>query len=101
MKTAHEKVSHKAHPGSMRAYFINYLALLGLLVLTIVVAWVNLGAANLLVALFIASIKAGLVLWFFMHLPQSPRLVAVFMGAAVAMLIVSAVLTLTDYVTRS
>ena len=55
------------HPTLMT--FVNVLlALLVLTVITVVVAQFDFGALNTLVAMFVASIKAALVLLYFMHL---------------------------------
>lgn len=45
-----------------------WLALMILTVVTVEIATVDLGSANLWVAMFVASIKASLVVLFFMHL---------------------------------
>jgi cytochrome c oxidase subunit 4 len=45
-----------------------YLGLCFLTVVTVGVSYIPLGAANIWVALFVAVIKAGLVLMYFMHL---------------------------------
>jgi cytochrome c oxidase subunit 4 len=60
----HEEV----HPASMTMLVTVFLALLGLTVVTVAVAYVDLGELNLFVALGIATVKALLVSWFFMHL---------------------------------
>jgi cytochrome c oxidase subunit 4 len=49
----------------------------GLLVLTVVTVWVaqfDFGAANTFIAMFVATIKASLVAFFFMHLLHDERL---------------------------
>ena len=45
-----------------------FAALLVLTVLTVTATWVDLGAWNLAIALAIATVKAGLVVLYFMHL---------------------------------
>jgi cytochrome c oxidase subunit 4 len=49
-------------------YFIIYIALMVLTVLTVVTGKLDLGAANIFVAMAIAITKASLVVLFFMHL---------------------------------
>jgi cytochrome c oxidase subunit 4 len=49
-------------------YLVVWLALLGFTLLTIITGRINLGAANIFIALIIAVTKATLVVLFFMHL---------------------------------
>ncbi len=51
-----------------KTYVAVWLSLLALTAITIFVAALHLGTFSTLAALLIASIKASLVLWFFMHL---------------------------------
>lgn len=95
----HEKVTLHEEP-SLVAYCATYFALMALLVVTVFVAFVPLGAFNISAAMAVALVKAALVLWYFMHLRSSPKLVLLFLFAAIAMLAVGAVLTFSDYVTR-
>ena len=96
----HDKVVD-SHEPSLTAYIGVFIALMGLLVVTVYVAFVHLGAFNLPVAMLIASVKACLVIWYFMHLRSSPRLVLVFVIAAVIMLAIGAILLFADYATRN
>lgn len=89
------------HGGShLTAYYLTYLALMLLLVATVACAYVHLGEFNIVVAMFIALIKAGLVLWYFMHMKEAPRIVMFFMGMAVATLLIGAALGIPDYLFR-
>ncbi|MDA8240785.1 MAG: cytochrome C oxidase subunit IV family protein [Nitrospiraceae bacterium] len=56
------------HISSYRTYFFIWAALMLLLVATIAVAKVEVSRYSVLLNLFIATVKAGLVLFFFMHL---------------------------------
>lgn len=56
------------HVAPLRALIGTGLALLVLTVITVVVAGIHLGEANIYVALGIAALKASLVMLFFMHL---------------------------------
>jgi cytochrome c oxidase subunit 4 len=60
-------------PGSTGTYVIIWITLLALTGTTITVAGMHLGRFSTLTALVIASIKATLVLWFFMHLKYEKR----------------------------
>jgi cytochrome c oxidase subunit 4 len=64
----------QGHTGSARNYVAIWLALLTLTGITITVAGMRLGAFSMFASLMIASIKASLVLWFFMHLKYEKKL---------------------------
>ena len=59
------------HIGGTRTYVIISIALLALTATTITVAGMHLGKFSTLTALVIASIKASLVPWFFMHISST------------------------------
>ena len=91
-----------------RTYFAIWAALL---ILTGVTAYVStldlhlvLGtqdvSLNAAAALLIASLKASLVVLFFMHVKYSPRLTALVVFAGVFWLLILMVLTMADYLTR-
>jgi cytochrome c oxidase subunit 4 len=63
----------QGHIGGTRTYVIIWVMLLALTATTITVAGMHLGKFSILAALVIASIKASLVLWFFMHLKYEKR----------------------------
>lgn len=77
-----------------------YLACLMLLAATIGVAQLELGALNPLLNLSIASLKALLIAWFFMHLREGSGLVRVFAASALFWLLILFGLSLSDYLTR-
>jgi cytochrome c oxidase subunit IV len=85
---------------SLKAYFGIYLLLLIGLAVTVGVAYIPLGTANVFVALAIASAKAVLVVLYFMHLATSPRLNRVVIGAGLVWLAILLVIILSDYMTR-
>jgi cytochrome c oxidase subunit 4 len=66
--------SQDSHIVSSKTFFAVWIALLTLTAVTVTVARSNLGAFSTFTAIVIASIKAGLVLWFFMHLKYEKRL---------------------------
>jgi|SRR3954447_819951 cytochrome c oxidase subunit 4 len=90
------------HVSPMRTYVIVWIALMLLMGLTVFLSTVPMGhAANTIVALIIAAIKATLVLMFFMHLKyESYKLSAVVFGAGLFWLLILFGLNLTDYLTR-
>ena len=64
------------------------------------VAFVDLGAFNVVVALFIAVVKMMLVALFFMHLRHSTVLTKVVVGGGLLWLGILLFLSLSDFVTR-
>jgi cytochrome c oxidase subunit 4 len=81
-------------------YFINGLALLAFLALTIAAAYINLGPFNTVVAMSISVAKATLIILFFMQLRYSKPLVWIFAGAGFFWLGIMITLALSDYLTR-
>jgi cytochrome c oxidase subunit 4 len=81
-----------------------YLAVWGtLMVMTLVttlVAFVDLGRFNAVIALAIATFKASLVVLFFMHAKYSPRLTRVVITAGIFWLCLLLALSSVDYLTR-
>jgi cytochrome c oxidase subunit 4 len=68
--------------------------------LTVLVAFYDLGPLNNIVMLLIASVKALLVILFFMHVRWSTRLTWVVAASGFVWLIILFGLTMTDYLTR-
>jgi cytochrome c oxidase subunit 4 len=68
--------------------------------LTVLVAFYDLGALNNIVMLLIASVKALLVILFFMHVRWSTRLTWVVAASGFVWLIILFGLTMTDYLSR-
>jgi len=85
---------HAGHVSSPGFYIVIFAALLILTFATVLVARIDLGVMNDVVALGIAVTKAVLVLLFFMHVRYSTRLTAVggFLWLAILICI-----TLADY----
>lgn len=71
-------------------------ALLALTVVTVAVAYVDLGPLNLIVALSIAMIKASLVLLVFMHLLWDRPFHAVVLLTSLALVVLFLIFTLID-----
>jgi len=85
---------------SKKSYLLVWAALMVLLGATWGVAELNLGAANTILALIIAVIKMGLVIFFFMHVRYNNRLTWIFAGAGFVWFWIMVSLTMTDYLTR-
>lgn len=88
------------HVTSRKVYFLVFAALMILTLVTWLVAKVDLGWANDVVALTIAVTKAMLVLLFFMHVRYSTRMTALTATAGFLWLVILIGLTLSDYLTR-
>ena len=82
-------------------YYRVFVALLGLTLLTVGVAFLDLGSLNTIIALTIAVVKALLVLLFFMHLRYSSSLIWIVWGAGIFWVMLLLTITLSDYLTRS
>ncbi len=83
-----------------RVYFATFAVLMLLLAATVGVAYVDLGALNLIVAMFIAVAKMLLILLFFMHLKYGSRIFWLAAGAGFLWLAIMLVLAMSDYATR-
>lgn len=90
------------HIVSLRIYFIIFLALM---VGTGLTVWAGFrdfpGPLNVIIALTIATIKATLVVLYFMHLRYSARLVWIIFASALFWLGLLFALTFSDYWTRT
>jgi len=93
----HEHTEHIVPPGT---YLGIILALLFLTALTVAAAFVNLGRFNIVVALAIATLKATLVVLFFMHAKYSPKRTKLVIMAGIFWLIILLFMTLSDYASR-
>jgi cytochrome c oxidase subunit 4 len=78
-----------------------FVALLGLTLLTVGVAFLELGPCNTIIALTIAAAKALLVLLFFMHLRYSNGLIWLVCGVGFFRLMPLLTITLSDYLMRN
>ena len=88
------------HQAPLTAYFVVFLALMVLTVLTVWVSRIDLGALNTGVAMAIAIVKALVVILWFMHVIHSPRLTWIVVISSFLWLAVLFVLTFSDYLTR-
>jgi cytochrome c oxidase subunit IV len=90
----------REHIVSPKIYYVIFISLAVLTVVTWSVAKLDLGKMNAVVALTIAVIKATLVVLYFMHVRYSSRLTWVFVCAGFFWLAIMVALTLGDYMTR-
>jgi cytochrome c oxidase subunit 4 len=81
-------------------YYIVFACLALLLVVTVLVAGVDLGALNTPIALAIGFAKAALIVLFFMHIRYAPPLVRVFAAGGLLWLAIMFMFTFSDVLTR-
>jgi cytochrome c oxidase subunit 4 len=79
-----------------KTFVLVWACLLLLTAVTVAAAKLQLGAASIAVPLLIASAKASLVLWFFMHLKYEGKLFKLMLLMPIATLTVILVLTFFD-----
>ena len=97
----HQVHEHEVH-GGPKTYALVLAALLVFTAITVAASRINFGSnmTNVIIAMLIASIKASLVVLFFMHVKYSSRMTWVFAGAGLLWLGILMGLTLTDYFSR-
>lgn len=92
---------HRQHVIATGVYVGIWAALMVLTAVTVFASFLELGNFNIVLALTIATVKATLVVLFFMHLYYSSKLTKVTVIAAVFFLFLLLALSMTDYLTRS
>jgi cytochrome c oxidase subunit IV len=89
------------HISSVKLYVGIWLALMAGTILTVVVAEIDLGPLNPVMALAIATTKAGLVVLFFMHVKYAhEKLTKLVIVTAIFFFLILLALTMADYTTR-
>lgn len=86
---------------STKTYFKTFVALFGLLALTVGANFVNLGPFNIIVALAIAIAKGALIMLFFMEVRYSHPIVWLFATASFLWLLILLTIIMSDYSTRA
>jgi cytochrome c oxidase subunit 4 len=89
------------HVLPQRVYILVFVTLLLLTLVTVEVAFLNLGLLNFPLAFTIATCKASLVILYFMHVRYGSRLTWVFAGAGFLWLAILIAFTMSDIRTRS
>ena len=93
--------NHSEHVASAKLYWLIWLTLIICTVLTAVVATVDLGKFNTVVALGIATFKATLVALIFMNVKNtSEKMTKAILVSAIAWLMLLLFLSLSDYSSR-
>lgn len=101
----HKNTSDHSHEVHIVSYRDHASTFLGLVLLTIMTVTVSVFGADLytltvLTALTIASTKAILVAFYFMHLKYDPKIYRIMLGVVLLLFVVFVVLTLVDYMVR-
>ena len=89
-----------ANASAVRTYILTEIVLLGLLALTICVAYLNLGLLNPIIAGAISVTSATLIILNFMHVRHSKPLLWIFVAAGFFWLGIMFALALSDFLTR-
>src|ERR1700722_19407146 len=93
--------THTAHHTHRPLYLKIFAALMVLLVLTVVAAFIPFpGQGNIAIALTIAIVKGALIVMFFMHFKDSEHLIWLVGAATVAWFLILIFMTLNDYASR-
>ena len=88
------------HIDSVKTYAVIWGALLALTGITTAVAYIDLGAFSVVVALSIAVVKMLLVALFFMHVRHSTKLTKLVVTGGLVWFAILLALTMTDFLTR-
>lgn len=92
--------SHEPHIIPLKTYWTIFAALIGLTIVTVLAARVDFGALNTIIAFGIASVKASLVLGYFMHLKYDNLMNRVIIGSSVLFLLLLWGFCILDIMTR-
>lgn len=92
--------THTHHVTSFKTYLQVLIVLLVLTVITVAASRVDFGAMNTVIAMLIASIKAGFVLAIFMHLKSDDRLYLALFVISIFFLILLYFFSVLDIFTR-
>lgn len=94
----HDSLDHVVPPTT---YLIVGAALLVLTGTTVWASYLELGVWNPVIALFIACVKATIVVLFFMHVKYSSKLTKLTVGAGLFTFLTLIGMTLADYMSRA
>jgi cytochrome c oxidase subunit 4 len=96
-----EHTSHASgHVSPLSMYITIFLSLMVLTGVTVGAAYVDLGAFNFAVAMLIASFKASLVVWYFMHVKDQSHLTKLTLATGLFFLAILLGMMLIDYTSK-
>lgn len=85
---------------SRKTYALAYLALLTLTLITTLVAYLNLGVWNTVIAIGIATVMASIIAGIMMHALYESLLIRIIVSGGIIWFLIMITLTLGDYVSR-
>jgi cytochrome c oxidase subunit 4 len=85
---------------AIKPYVLVTAALFTMLVITVSVAYINLGSFNTVVAMLISLGKGALIVFFFMHVRGANSMLKLFVAAGFFWLGIMMTLALSDFLTR-
>ncbi len=92
--------SHERHITSYKTYFIVWVILMILTFVTVYVSYLDFGTLNIVIAMVVASVKAGVVALFFMHLKFEDSITWLFALFPLGLLFLLIGMTAVDTFTR-
>ncbi len=92
--------AHEHHIIPIKVYLNVFVSLLILTAITVGIAQVDLGRLNTIIAFFVATIKASLVLAFFMHLKYDAKINRWIVFSAVSFVFLLWLISILDIYTR-
>ncbi|MCI0451747.1 MAG: cytochrome C oxidase subunit IV family protein [Candidatus Latescibacteria bacterium] len=96
----HEHEEHAHEPAGYGIYFLTWFSLLVLTAITVTAAGMHFGSLSVVVALFIALVKASIVLWLFMHLKYEDTLFHRLVWIMILAMVIFIGMTFTDTLFR-
>ncbi len=91
---------HKPHIVAYKDHILVLFILIALTVLTVAITSIELGPYNTAAAVLIASVKASIVLLYFMHLKFDQKVYRIMVGIVLAIYVAVIVVTFFDYLYR-
>lgn len=92
--------AHAEHGHPTGPYFVVFTLLMVLLAVTVGMSFVHFGHLNIPLALLVATIKAGMVIWIFMHVRESSPVVIACIAITIITLLIGITLLMADYLAR-
>lgn len=90
----------KVHILPIKTHLLVLAALIILTVITVLITSIELGPYNTAAAMFIASLKAVIVLLYFMHLRFDQKIYGIMFGLVIALFVAVITVTFFDYLFR-
>ena len=101
MDTNTEINSEHSHTSGYGLYISVWIGLVGLTVITVALAGINLAGLAVAVALAIALIKAGMVANYFMHVKFDNKVFKIFISVCIVIFLTMIILTFFDLTYRA